>query len=307
MEALAAALLSLELLGAAHPGRGPTEWWRGLEGPAQRAPARGVVLLRTPGPSRVRVLGDTFLMGSLASEMSYALSLCSAEVLGTRCIARGPEFRAEGHAHNVTVSTFEMDRTEVTVEAYSRCVEAGPCSPSTTTPGDARFDRPDLPVTNVRWDDAVTYCKWVGGRLPTEAEWELAARGREGRRFPWGNVYNPRLCNHGSFANDPTDATDGYAWLAPVGSLPDGATPSGIQDMAGNAAEWVSDFYVLDADGHGYPARAETDPKGPATGSYHVVRGGSFLTGAAWVRAASRVQMLDPRSPSVGFRCAYSV
>jgi formylglycine-generating enzyme required for sulfatase activity len=282
-------------------------WWSGLGRPLESAPAWGVAVLRAPLASRVRVSGGRFVMGSTIGEMNHAMELCKREMYGQLCDHRGADFRAEGNAHEVSIFTFDIDRTEVTVEAYGRCVAAGACAPSGTPQGDARFDRPNLPVTFVRWNDAVAYCAWAGGRLPTEAEWEFAARGPGGRIYPWGRIYNPRLCNHGAFASDETDATDGFAFLAPVGSLPDGATPTGILDMAGNAAEWVSDFFEVDPEGHGYDGRPAVNPKGPPTGAFHVVRGGSFASGAAWVRAAARSTLIDPRSARVGFRCAYDV
>ena len=124
-----------------------------------------------------------------------------------------------------------------------------------------------------------------------------------------GNFYNGHLCNHGALAADETDGSDGFVNLAPVGSFPDGATPLGVQDMAGNVAEWVQDLYDVDEENFGYPQTPPghplINPKGPATGIGHVLRGGSFAEGAAWVRAAARGKMLPSRSPSVGFRCAY--
>jgi formylglycine-generating enzyme required for sulfatase activity len=251
-------------------------------------------------------------MGSTPEAMQRAVGLCEREIRGTMC--NNPDLlanvRAEGADHPVTISTFEIDRTEVTVGRYTRCVSAGSCAAPEFSPVDARFARADLPVTHVRWDDAVAFCRWDDARLPTEAEWEYAARGTQGREFPWGNLYNPHLANHGAWADDRSDATDGFVGLAPVGSFPDGATPLGLLDMAGNAAEWVADVLEYDAEGHpvGYAAEAEVDPK-PRTsgGGFHVVRGGSYEVAPMWLRAAARDTTSLRRPASVGFRCASDV
>jgi formylglycine-generating enzyme required for sulfatase activity len=212
---------------------------------------------------------------------------------------------AEGPAHPVAVATFDLDRTEVTVANYARCVGAGACAPSDVSPDDLRFVGPELPVTHVRWQDAEAFCRWAGGRLPSEAEWEYAARGAEGREFPWGNLYNPHLANHGAWGEDRTDVTDGFAYLAPVGSFADGATPLGVLDMAGNVAEWVADVFDTDADGRamGYVPDGGVRPNG----SVHVVRGGSFVDPAVWLRGAARDKTTLLRPAWIGFRCSADV
>lgn len=252
-------------------------------------------------------------MGSTASEMQDAMRLCAKEVSGIACDQRervwdpALAIRAEGHAHEVTLNDFMIDVTEVTVEKYMRCVSASRCSSPTFAAGDPRYDVPTYPVTHVTWQDAATYCAWAGGRLPTEAEWELAARGHVNNTFPWGKVYSPRLANHGAFAEDPTDGRDGFIGLAPVGSFPDGATPTGLLDMAGNVGEWVHDWYDRDEQQFGYRRGAQANPTGPSFGMLgHVIRGGSFRSAAYQLRAAAR-HASTFASRDVGFRCASDV
>lgn len=286
-------------------------YWTGLGRAESRAPAQGVVALRQPPPRRVRILGGSFTMGSTPSEMVRAVELCSKEAFGPKCRSLttdvGPWIRAEGFAHEVVLADYELDATEVTVGAYERCVAASACAPPAFPAGDARFDRPDFPVTHVRWDDANAYCAWVSGRLPTEAEWEHAARGARRTTFPWGELWNSHLCNHGAYADDPHDGRDGFVGLAPVASFPDGRTPSGVYDLAGNVAEWVFDWYDRDEEGFGYRRGTQTNPKGPSFGvAGHVVRGGSYRDGPHWQRGAAR--RASPFSArEVGFRCAYDL
>jgi formylglycine-generating enzyme required for sulfatase activity len=211
-------------------------------------------------------------------------------------------FNVEYAPHEVYLSSYAIDRTEVTVASYRRCVDAGYCAAPPFAEGGMRFDRPSYPVTLVSWQDAVTYCAWAGGRLPTEAEWERAARGPSSRRYPWGNVYDPFVLNHGRLDRDALDASDGFLELAPVGSFPDGRTPDGIADMAGNVEEWVADYFAPE-----YPKESVVDPKGPETGEERVVRGGSYWHGRSRVRSAAREKdSATSRRPWRGFRCAYA-
>jgi formylglycine-generating enzyme required for sulfatase activity len=267
---------------------------------AHNALTGGVVSLRTPGPEVILLPRSTFTMGSSRVEVQLALDACRREPLGEEC--KLEMFENELDPHRVTVSPFWLDRTEVTVDAYRRCADAGVCAPVAYEQGARRFEDAALPVSLVSWHDANTYCAFVGKRLPTEAEWERAARGRIGRRFPWGDHYATRRANHGAWALDNTDASDGHEELAPVGSYPDGRTPDGFDDLAGNVAEWTADAYE-----DGYEALPVTDPKGPSFGSYKVVRGGAYTFGMPWLRATSRMfRTASTRAPYLGFRCARS-
>jgi len=150
----------------------------------------------------------------------------------------------------------------------------------------------DHPVAYVDWYDARDFCTWVRKGLPTEAEWEYAVRGPEGHIYPWGN--DPPTCERAQFAECGGDTV-------PVGSLPDGASWCGTEDMAGNVWEWVNDWYGGDY----YAVSPDSNPPGPEGGDYKVVRGGSFGDGEAGVRAAPRVpDNPDSRNACIGFRCA---
>jgi formylglycine-generating enzyme required for sulfatase activity len=190
-----------------------------------------------------------------------------------------------------------LDRTEVTVDAYRRCVVAGACEAATPA-----FVGASLPMTNVRWLDARRFCAWTGGRLPTEVEWEHAARGGDDRLYPWGD--GQADCRRADVWTDGDGACNGYG-PSPVGSFPAGAAPSGALDMAGNVLEWVDDAYLDDA----WRSLDERDPHfDDPTAARHVVRGGSWQYD---VVHSARVSDRDGypsglRDEALGFRCAHS-
>jgi formylglycine-generating enzyme required for sulfatase activity len=190
---------------------------------------------------------------------------------------------------------------EVAQADWRRCVRAGECHPARVSEADTRLGRPEHPVAGVTWDEARRYCAWVGGRLPTEAEWERAARGGSARRFPWGNRLDERLANHGRASAEPEEA-DGHAYAAPVDAYPDGKSAHGLLQMAGNVWELTADRYAGDA----YAKGEQTDPRGPREGEEHVMRGGSWRSPAYTLRVTHRASLKDGESrPDVGFRCVY--
>jgi formylglycine-generating enzyme required for sulfatase activity len=194
-------------------------------------------------------------------------------------------------AHEVELSEYEIGKYPVTVEEYEKYVEDGGPEPEEW---DKQVLYPNRPVVGVSWEDAVAYCKWAKVRLPTEAEWERAARGTEGRPYPWGGSWlDPTRANY--------DASETSA-PTPVGIFPKGATPDGIQDMAGNVWEWVADWYAEQ-----YP-KEKCDPNGPKTGTERVVRGASWSDFPEFLLASVRVRYVPVyRLNYIGFRCARDV
>jgi formylglycine-generating enzyme required for sulfatase activity len=247
----------------------------------------------------VRVPGGTFLMGS-------------------------PTWVGDSDEHpqhHVTLGGYCIDRTEVTVAAYTQCVASAKC---TTTPEPAkdgfaslcngtRGGRQDYPVNCVDWNQATAYCASVNKRLPSEAEWEYAARGGDGRRYPWGSeapsAKRLNVCGSecralgkrlGKEWKVMYEDSDGWESTAPVGSFRGDMSPFGALDMAGNVSEWTADWYGT------YSAAAGTNPHGPKDGTARVFRGGGWREyDASGVRGASRAGTGPAlRATNLGFRCA---
>jgi serine/threonine-protein kinase len=203
--------------------------------------------------------------------------------------------------HTVTLSAYTIDKYEVTNARYKACVDAGGCTAPqsvdswTRSPYYGTSTYADYPVINVTWHQASAFCAWSGKRLPTEAEWEKAARGSsDTRKYPWGNS-----------ALDCTKLN--YNWCvgdtSRVGSYPSGASPYGVMDMAGNVDEWVQDWYSSDY----YSVSPSENPPGPATGTWRVLRGGSWYYYVNFVRSAARdLNIPDIWYVGSGFRCVRS-
>ncbi len=203
---------------------------------------------------------------------------------------------------NIYLDAFLIDTYEVTNRQYRAFIEAtGHKEPLNVYGEGSVFDMQGvetLPVVHVTWHDAADYCQWVGKRLPTEAEWEKAARGTDGRTYPWGDA--PLSPGHANFTRDWADTRT----LLPGGSLPDGASPYGVHHMSGNAREWVQDWYAEDY----YRTAAARNPTGPETGLLKVIRGGSWHSFEPDIRTMARGKGgFALKTHGTGFRCAKDV
>lgn len=198
----------------------------------------------------------------------------------------------------VHLDAFYIDKFEITLARYAAFLKAtGNVQPPDGWPGDAA--EKELPVVGVSWDDADAYCRWAGKRLPTESEWEKAARGSDQRRYPWGN--EAPTAAHAAAMKSADDAYAGG--LAPAGSHPAGASASGVHDLAGNASEWVADWFA-----EGFARGSVRNPKGPPGGSDRVIRGGGWQDAGERLASARRWHAApNTRASDIGFRCAGDV
>ncbi len=249
--------------GAASGGKGGSSATAGMEGDTVCTSDA------SPGDT-VAVPAGSFMMG------------CNADVDDACSDDEKPQ-------HEVNLADFSIDVTEVTQDQYAACYAAGACT-APSCPWDC--SQGSLPATCVAWDQAKSFCAWAGKRLPTEAEWEKAARGTDSLKYPWGN--DDADCTRTNMAGCG-DA------IIPVGSLPDGASPYGALDMAGNVVEMVADYY--DAS---YYADSPTDnPTGPETGTRLGGRGGGYKSETLWQRASKRDWYdTSDEGSALGFRCA---
>jgi formylglycine-generating enzyme required for sulfatase activity len=261
------------------------------------------------GSPMVLVRAGEFLMGSAPTDKLAHLS--------------------EQPQRRLRLGGFYIDRFEVTVAQYDRFLadveKAGhvACDPGepkgwrhrAASGGRTRYAKPDHPVTDVSWYDAAAYCGWAGERLPTEAEWEKAARGKEGGVYPWGNA-PPDARLLGNFADEASCRAPGsprraqefvaglddrYSKTAPVGSFPDGASPYGVEDMAGNVVEWVATRF----DEHFRDVERGSAAHDEAKKLWAITKGGSFQSLPRQLRSAWRARAaLRERNDALGFRCA---
>jgi formylglycine-generating enzyme required for sulfatase activity len=248
------------------------------------------------GKTMVRVPAGEFAMGTTVDQ---------ARTLADQFDVPTEYFNSESPSQKMTLPEFYIDQTTVTNEEYAKFLKANPSRPvpfaDDILARSANWDQANrtypaqrdlYPVVLVSWEDASAYCRWAGKRLPTEAEWEKAARGTDGRLWPWGNEWDTNKANSVEQQNDAAVAT---------GQFPGGASPSGALDMVGNVWQWTSS---LDKP---YPYDAADGREDPGASGLRVTRGGAWAFGPYVTRAATR-NRFDPNdaSLSIGFRCAQS-
>jgi formylglycine-generating enzyme required for sulfatase activity len=224
---------------------------------------------------------------------------------------------SEKPQHEVNLDPYWIDRSEVTNLNFGKCLAAGACHPKqyetsaeNYVPYSVHPDSRDYPALLYESDPAVEYCQWAGRRLPTEAEWEKAARGTDARLYPWGN--DPLDCNLANYyacgvltvatSTTPRCGNSEHCQTKEVNSYPAGASPYGALNMAGNVWEWVADWYQADY----YSQSLADNPKGPANGDFRVIRGGGATSISQDLRVTRRASG-EPEhymDGQMGFRCA---
>jgi iron(II)-dependent oxidoreductase len=244
--------------------------------------------LAQPSPSKTRnatemtlIPGGPFMMGSSKEDIDWIIKNFYSE--------SREWYEDETPAQAAFVKDFYLDNREVTISQYWDFLEEDK-RPAPKLFGDIRFNSPNQPAVGVTWQDASDYCRWAGKRLPSEAEWEKAARGKDARKYPWGNDPTEAKANTRGFS-------DQYKYTAPVGSFPDGKSPYGILDMSGNVWEWTQDWYLP------YPGNEIANENYGE--NFKVIRGGSWYSNLDLARAATRGKALPEAGFNyLGFRCA---
>lgn len=276
-------------------------------------PNRNSVAADTPA-DLVLVPAGSFFMGATPKEQHVVTAFGWRGPIRNRI-----QFLVDHSApqHTVHLDAFYIDKQEVTNQAYRAFVAATSHRQPTFWNDPRQLADPTQPVVGVSWHDAQAFCTWQGKRLPSEAEWEKAARGTDGRRYPWGNEWDAkRLHTADAIAGKTLDSF--AVWIrwqrtmssgsdaarpAAVGSYPKGASPYGVLDMGGNVWEWVADWYDPDY----YASSPARNPTGPESGTTKVIRGGGWDVPQTIPVTWLREQFIPPTfagSPVTGFRCA---
>ena len=244
----------------------------------------------------VEIPAGEFMTGSTESEIQQAFNWCVEEE-GNYCVI--DDYRIEYPQHSVYVNAFLIDRKEISNSDYNIFIQATKHQDREDRyKSDTALNGPLQPVVGVTWNDAYDFCKWAGKRLPTENEWEKAARGTDGRIWPWGSNWDPMLSNHGTGGEPGLDDSDGFLYSAPVGATED-ISPYGVLNMAGNVFEWI------DGNFGPYPGNDKYDHPEYQYNDRRLYRGGSYYTSRADMRSASRGYDSGSNTDAAsGFRCA---
>lgn len=274
---------------AATPSLEPAATEQVIVAPTPTPSSGSVKVSAMDGAEMVYVPEGTFWRGVEESMLPDLQAICDS------CELR--MFEDELPMKQVFVSAMWMYKTEVTNQQYAACVQAGNCKPprdSSSLSRSSYYGNPEFanyPVVYVAWQQAANYCTWARGRLPTETEWEKAARGVDKRYFPWGNDFKRGVYNNADGVNGDTQA---------AGSYPAGESPYGALDMSGNVYEWVADWY----DSEAYSSPITSDPGGPTSGENRVIRSGAFGFREGFSMAVFRDWFApEDTSHNVGFRC----